>query len=98
MKDTAFVVNTSRPGILDEKVTINAVREKKIGGAAIDVLEKYPPDYDYLDLGSRVILTPHVASYTYEVLESMDKMIVNAIKEYISNGIPTSVNVLNTVK
>lgn len=98
MKDSVFLVNTSRPGILDEKVAIAAVREKMVGGVAIDVLGKYPPDYDYLDLGSRAILTPHVASYTYEVLELMDRMIIDAIKEFISKGMPTSVNILNKVK
>lgn len=95
MKDSVFLVNTSRPGILDEKAVMDAVRKGGIGGAGIDVLEKYPPNYDYLDLGSKVIITPHIASYTYEMLNLMDKKIINAVKEYIMNGMPDSVNILN---
>ena len=98
MKESVFLVNTSRPGIIDEKAAIDAVRERRIGGVGIDVLEKYPPDYDYMDLGPKVILTPHIASYTYEMLELMDKRIIEAVLEFITHGMPTSVRVLNRIE
>jgi len=95
MKDSVFLVNTSRPSIVDEKAVMNAVRKGKLRGVAIDVLEKLPPDYEYLDMGSKLIITPHVAAYTYETLGLMDIRIVKAIKEFIFEGMPTSVNILN---
>jgi len=95
MKDSAFLVNTSRPGIVDEKVVINTIRKGRLSGAAFDVLQKFPPDFEYLDLGSKLIITPHVSAYTYEALQETDFSNVQAVKEYLETGIPTSVNVLN---
>lgn len=95
MKKGSFLVNTSRPGIVDEKAVVNAIRKGKLGGAGLDVLHKFPPDYDYLDLGSKLLITPHVSAYTYEALGTTDFCNVQAIQEFVENGVPTSVNILN---
>lgn len=95
MKKGAILVNTSRPGIVDEKDVVNAIRKGKLGGAGLDVLLKYPPDFDYLDLGSKLIITPHVSAYTYEALGTTDLCNVQAIREFIEDGVPTSVNIIN---
>ncbi len=95
MKKGSFLVNTSRPGIVDEKAVMEAIRKGRLGGAGLDVLYRYPPDYDYLDLGSKLLITPHVSAYTYEALGTTDLCNVQAIKEFIESGVPTSVNILN---
>jgi len=63
LKKTAFVVNTARGGIIDEKALINALKEGRISGAALDVFEKEPPDpsSELLKM-ENVILTPHMSS------------------------------------
>lgn len=60
MKPTAYLVNTSRGPMVDSKALADAVRNKVIAGAAIDVFDKEPPDVDFelFDL-ENVILTPH---------------------------------------
>lgn len=60
MKPTAYIVNTSRGPMVDSKALADAVRNKVIAGAAIDVFDKEPPDVDFelFDL-ENVILTPH---------------------------------------
>lgn len=95
MKKGAFLVNTSRPGIVDERSVVNAIREGWLGGAGLDVLNRFPPDYDYLDLGSKLIITPHVSAYTYEALGLTDLRNVQAIREFVGEGVPTSVNIIN---
>jgi phosphoglycerate dehydrogenase-like enzyme len=63
LKKTAFVVNTARGGIIDEKALIAALKEGRLAGAALDVFEKEPPDpSNELLKMENVILTPHMSS------------------------------------
>jgi D-3-phosphoglycerate dehydrogenase len=67
MKPEAFLVNTSRGGILDEAALIECLKERRIAGAGLDVFAQEPPEKDHpfkkLD---NVILTPHTAGLTRE--------------------------------
>ena len=75
MKSTAFLINTSRGGIVDEQALAIAIKEGRLGGAALDVLsiEPLPPDHPLLQVPN-VILTPHMAFYSREsVIELQTK-------------------------
>ncbi|MEM0006719.1 MAG: hydroxyacid dehydrogenase [Candidatus Bathyarchaeia archaeon] len=70
MKKTAFIVNTARGAIIDEKALIKALKEGWIAGAALDVFEEEPPSPDNPLLKmENVIVTPHFASCTYEAYQ-----------------------------
>jgi len=64
MKRTAYIVNTARGAIIDEKALIKALREKWIAGAALDCFEQEPlkPDSPLLDL-ENIILSPHCSDF-----------------------------------
>ena len=72
MKPTAFVINIGRAGIADEEALFNALKDNRIGGAALDVWWQYPTAAEPRRHGSRlpfhelpnVILTPHCSSAT----------------------------------
>lgn len=67
MKPTAVLINTSRGGILDEAALVRALREDRLGGAALDVRAQEPPgEDDLLTRCDRVLLTPHIAGLTVE--------------------------------
>ena len=75
MKPTAFLINTSRGGIVDEQAVAIALKENRLGGAALDVLSPEPPPLDHpLRQAPNVILTPHLAFYSREsVIELQTK-------------------------
>jgi D-3-phosphoglycerate dehydrogenase len=67
MKPSAIFVNTGRGKVVDEPALIEALREGKLAGAGLDVLEQEPPDPDNPLLSmSNVTVTPHVAAYSNE--------------------------------
>lgn len=66
MKDEAFVVNTARGAVIDEKALVNALQEKKIKGAALDVYEFEPEISKELLAFDNVVLVPHVGTATIE--------------------------------
>jgi D-3-phosphoglycerate dehydrogenase len=75
MKPTAFLINTSRGGIVDERALAIALKENRLGGAALDVLAVEPPPHDHpLRQAPNMILTPHLAFYSREsVMELQTK-------------------------
>ncbi len=80
MKKTAFLVNTSRGPVVDEKALLRALKAKLIAGAALDVFECEPAIdcdlRDNMELKSyeNVILTPHIASATEEARRDMSEI------------------------
>lgn len=67
MKDTAYIINTARGGIIDERALLTAVYANNIAGAFLDVLEKEPIDpSDPLLECENIVITPHVAGLTEE--------------------------------
>ncbi len=66
MKETAFLINTARGGVVDEAALLKALDEGKIAGAALDVFEKEPLEDWSIAKHPKVIATPHVSSSTNE--------------------------------
>ncbi|MFW9967650.1 MAG: D-2-hydroxyacid dehydrogenase [Candidatus Thorarchaeota archaeon] len=66
MKETAFLINTARGGVVDEQALLKALDENQIAGAALDVFEKEPPTDWKLVKHPKVVATPHVSSSTSE--------------------------------
>ncbi|MEQ1951293.1 NAD(P)-dependent oxidoreductase [Mesorhizobium yinganensis] len=79
MRPDAILVNVSRGPVIDDTALIDALRENRIGGAALDVFSKQPlsPDHPYLSLDN-VIATPHLAGITED---SMMRMGIGAAEE-----------------
>ncbi|SFR09635.1 hydroxyacid dehydrogenase [Desulfoscipio geothermicus] len=66
VKSTAYIINSARGGVIDEQALYEALSNKKIAGAALDVLEQEPPTNSPLLKLDNVILTPHIAGLTEE--------------------------------
>ncbi len=66
MKDTAFIINTARGPVINEAELVEALQEKEIAGAALDVFEAEPAINPALLKMDNVVLTPHIGTGTIE--------------------------------
>jgi len=82
MKPTAFLINTSRGPVVDEKALENALREKVIAGAGLDVFEFEPNISPGLIELQNVILTPHIASASDEARDEMATIAAQGIIDF----------------
>ncbi|MDW7740375.1 MAG: C-terminal binding protein [Bacillota bacterium] len=84
MKPTAIIINTARGPVINEDDLVKALDEKKIGGAALDVLKQEAISKDDPLLGrDNVIITPHAAYYSEEAtVEQRNKAVMQIIKTF----------------
>ena len=92
MKPTAFLINTARGGLVDISALSQALRERWIAGAALDVLPQEPPDSNnpLLDLDT-VVLTPHVAFYSEESLQALRRRTAQSVVDVFAGREPEHV-------
>lgn len=88
MKKSAYVINTARGGIVDEQALIEALDDKIISGAALDVFNNEPPLDWRLAKHVMAVATPHVAAYTVEALEKMEEAAIDTAMSLVK-GVPT---------
>jgi D-3-phosphoglycerate dehydrogenase len=82
MKPTAYLINTARGPIVDQKALTKVLQERRIAGAGLDVLEQEPPDADdpILKLDN-VVLTPHALCWTDQCFAGNGAADVKAVIE-----------------
>ena len=84
MKENTILINTARGGLVDENALYEALKNKKIAGAALDVFENEPDTGKLKDL-ENVMLTPHMATFTIETRKQMEieavTNLINGLKE-----------------
>ena len=85
LKNKPFIINTSRGNVIDTTALIKALKENKISGAALDVLENEKLEslskiekeqLEYLLQQSNVLITPHIAGYSKEAYLKMSEVLV----------------------
>ncbi len=94
MKPSAYLINTARGPIVDEKALYEALNQRKIAGAALDVFEQEPtpPDNPILKLDN-VIVTPHSLCWTDECFRGIASSAIGSVLSVARGDVP--VNVVN---
>jgi len=89
MKKTAYLINTSRGPVIDEKALYVALKEKWIAGAALDVMEKEPPDWeDPLLKLDNIIITPHISFYSEESYVELKTKVAESVRSVLKEELP----------
>ena len=92
MKPTAYLINTSRGGLIDASALWNAIHTNKLAGAALDDFEPEPPDLNLpLYRDERVIVTPHAAFVSAESLEQLRRQATHQIVQALHGQRPDNV-------
>ena len=86
MKKTAFLINTSRGPVVDEKALVDALKNNIIQGAALDVYEFEPKLTPGLTKLSNVVLTPHIASARQSARNMMAEIAAKNIVSALATG------------
>jgi phosphoglycerate dehydrogenase-like enzyme len=81
MKPSAYIINTARGGLIRESDLLEALREGKLAGAALDVFEEEPPPITPLLEMENVVLTPHAAGVD---TQSRDDMALSAARAIVA--------------
>ena len=90
MKKGAFLINTARGGLIEEKALAKALKEGHLSGAALDVLSQEPPPKDHLLLDpalTNLLITPHIGWASIEARERLAACLLENIRDFL-NGQP----------
>jgi phosphoglycerate dehydrogenase-like enzyme len=92
MQPHAILINTARGSIVDQATLHRALVEGWIAGAALDVLEQEPPPIDdHLLQLENVVITPHMAAWSDELMGALYKAGCQVVVEFLEGKWPTSV-------
>ena len=92
MKKDAYLINTARGAIVDEFALCQALKEGWIAGAALDVMEKEPPDSKNALLKlDNVIITPHISYYSEESYAELKIKAAQAVLDVLKGGLPKAI-------
>ncbi|MFT3748051.1 MAG: NAD(P)-dependent oxidoreductase [Agriterribacter sp.] len=95
VKESAFIINTARGGIINEQALINTLTNKKIAGYATDVFEKEPviESHPFFAMDN-VLMAPHCIAWTNELFREIGRMACTQVVQVAQGKIPD--HVLNT--
>jgi hydroxypyruvate reductase len=81
-----FLVNAARGTVVDEQALVDALVNKRIAGAGLDVFENEPNVPDALLKLDNVVLLPHIASGTHETRKAMEDLVLANLRSFFSDG------------
>ncbi len=88
MRDSAFLINTSRGNVVDAAALVDALRNKQIAGAGLDVYEGEPAVPDALISFENVMLLPHLGSATLETRIAMGMRVAENLEAFFTSNDP----------
>jgi glyoxylate reductase len=88
MKNSAYLINSSRGPVIDEIALVEALKSGEIKGAALDVFEEEPKLAPGLSELENVVITPHIASATEETRGKMSEMAAQNIIAFLAGEEP----------
>lgn len=84
------LINVARGSVVDEAELVKALQDGRLGAAGLDVFEAEPNVPEELFAMDNVVLTPHVASATWETRQAMSDLVVGNLVTYFKDGAPVT--------
>lgn len=86
MKQGVIIVNTARGAILDEAALVEALDSGQVGSVGLDVFENEPEVHPGLLANNRVLLLPHMGTYTVETTAKMEEWTMGNVRAALQEG------------
>lgn len=86
MKPGVVIVNTARGAVMDEAALVEALASGRVGGAGLDVFEREPEVHPGLLADPRVLLLPHLGTYTVETTAKMEEWTMANVRAAVEEG------------
>ena len=83
MKPTAVIINTARGAVIDEAALVDALNEGLITSAGLDVFEEEPEIHPGLVANEKVMLLPHMGTWTVETQTKMEEWVIKNIRSAV---------------
>jgi len=90
MKQSAYLINTARGGLVDEEALCQAIEEKRIAGAALDTFVDEPPSMDSRIRSNGILMTPHLGATSVETSALVSQNVANNIIDVMIHSNTTS--------
>ena len=92
MKKGAVLINTARGELIDQSIVLQALESGQLGGLALDVYTKEPPDvHNPLFALDQVVTTPHCGAHTDDAINAMGRMALNNCLIALRGGKPNHI-------
>ena len=88
MKPTAYFIHTARGKVVDDKALVEALKEEKIAGAALDVYENEPELTEGMTELENLMLLPHIGSASYETRDKMANLVADNVLDALAGKTP----------
>lgn len=88
MKPTAYFIHTARGKVVDDKALVEALKEEKIAGAALDVYENEPALTEGMTKLENLILLPHIGSASHETRDKMADLVTDNVLDALAGKTP----------
>jgi glyoxylate reductase len=88
MKPTAYFIHTARGKVVDDKALVEALKEEKFAGAALDVYENEPLLTEGMTDLENLMLLPHIGSASYETRDIMADLVVDNVLDSLEGRTP----------
>ncbi len=88
MKKGAFIINTSRGGIVNEEALYEYLKNGHLAGAGLDVTEKEPPTGSPLLTLDNVTVVPHIGMYSKEAINAVSVICARNVVKMLNNEQP----------
>ena len=88
MKPTAYFIHTARGKVVDDKALVEALKEGKIAGAALDVYENEPALTEGMTQLENLMLLPHIGSASHETRDRMADLVADNVLDALKGKTP----------